>query len=221
MQPVTYVPRLFVRSIGAPEVKKYPCRALPDERGERLHVEGAAGGRRGGVELPEGEGMARGVEAAAQGLALGAEAGVGERDEPCARLGDAELLGELPVPGAERGGRGALLLEVPLLARARPARRLAVGHLAAEPPPLPVVVPGGRDGARRARRRALLRRRRGHHGKRFQRRRTACWGRQQPVDLLRRRRGHGCFHRRRRCRSRALLLRRRREHGKKEVGRRV
>lgn len=104
MQPVTYVPRLFVRSIGAPEVKKYPCRALPDERGERLHVEGAAGGRRGGVELPEGEGMARGVEAAAQGLALGAEAGVGERDEPCARLGDAELLGELPVPGAERGG---------------------------------------------------------------------------------------------------------------------
>lgn len=136
---------------------------LRDQRGERLHLEATAGGG-GGVELPESYDAAGGGEAARELAGLVAEVRVGERHERGARPGAAEARDEVAAGGAERGGLGPELVEVPLLPRARPARRLAVRDPPPEPPPpllVGLVVTGHhRLISSRRRRRVRMRRRR-------------------------------------------------------------
>ena len=105
---------------------------LHDQRGERLQLQAAGAGGRGGVDLPQLDGAARGREAPAQGAGLGAQPGVAEPDQRGAGLHAAEARGELAVAGAEPGGARAELLQVPLFARAGPPRRLPVRDLAPE-----------------------------------------------------------------------------------------
>lgn len=93
---------------------------LRDQRGERLHLEATAGGG-GGVELPESYDAAGGGEAKRELAGLVAELRVGERHERGARPGAAEARDEVAAGGAERGGLGPELVEVPLL-RARDRR---------------------------------------------------------------------------------------------------
>ncbi|KQJ85649.2 hypothetical protein BRADI_4g00812v3 [Brachypodium distachyon] len=143
-----------------------------------LHVEqpaGAGDGDGGEVLQPEREGAAGGGEAAGQRVRLGAKPGVGDVRGGGARPGGAEARGEVAVPGPESRLRGPLLLQVPLLPRPRPPRRLPVRDPPPQPPqPLPVApgsgVCGGAYGSGRARRGLVLLRRRAEcrrRGRRF------------------------------------------------------